>query len=115
MVLDLEAYKPDIHPLGVAFLDGHNSPREQLSVTGRSTVPIDPDYERLANAIQHDALRLGRRVLTANHNAVDIARIQAGIDVRTTVSDSLYLTWSQSLNNYRLCFETSPTVWTKAC
>ena len=61
-------------------------PQEQLSITGRSTVPFDPDYDRLAHAIQREGLRNGRRVnQNGNHNAVDIARIQAGIDVRTTV------------------------------
>ncbi|EXJ80283.1 hypothetical protein A1O1_08425 [Capronia coronata CBS 617.96] len=85
-VLDFEPYKPDIRAV-VSAHGSPRSPREQLSITGRSTVPIDPDYDRLATAIQREALRTGRRLSPSiNHNAVDIARIQAGIDVRTTAS-----------------------------
>lgn len=61
---------------------------EQLSITGRTRVPVDDDYARVANALQRgDPPRGGRRVnQNMNHNAVDIGRIQAGVDVRTTVS-----------------------------
>ncbi|EXJ86496.1 hypothetical protein A1O3_03447 [Capronia epimyces CBS 606.96] len=85
MVLDVEPYKPDVRDVATTIGEAP-SPREQLSITGRSTVPVDPDYDRLAVVIQRDALRTGRRLnQNANHNAVDIARIQAGIDVRTTI------------------------------
>ncbi len=97
--MSVDAYTPDIpfvevHCAAVQLATAQalearrrQLPHEQLSVTGRSTVPVDPDYERLANAIQRDGLRNERRLnQNGNHNAVDIARIQAGIDVRTTVS-----------------------------
>ncbi|KAL2393295.1 Meiosis protein mei2 [Exophiala dermatitidis] len=84
-VMDAEAFKPDVRPV-MSPRSGSVSPREQLSITGRSTVPVDPDYDRLAGVIQREALRSGRRInQSANHNAIDIARIQAGIDVRTTI------------------------------
>ncbi|KIW57228.1 hypothetical protein, variant 4 [Exophiala xenobiotica] len=80
-VLHAEAYSPDI----VFHADDVEAPFEQLSITGRSTVPVDEDYDRLAYAITRDVLRNGRRLNNANHNAVDIARIQSGMDVRTTI------------------------------
>ncbi|KAK5289501.1 hypothetical protein LTR99_001470 [Exophiala xenobiotica] len=80
-VLHAEAYSPDI----VFRADDLEAPFEQLSITGRSTVPVDEDYDRLAYAITRDVLRNGRRLNNANHNAVDIARIQSGMDVRTTI------------------------------
>lgn len=85
-VLDVEPYKPDVRPIVAQLAEA----LEQPSITGRSTVPFDPDYDRLAYAIQRDGLRNGRRLnQNGNHNAVDIGRIQAGIDVRTTVSPLL--------------------------
>ncbi|KIW27136.1 uncharacterized protein PV07_06904 [Cladophialophora immunda] len=81
-VLDVAAFQPDVR-VPTQFDEDHH---EQLSVTGRSRVPFDPDYDRIAYAIQRDGLRNGRRLNQAmNHNAVDIARIQAGLDVRTTI------------------------------
>ncbi|OAG34420.1 hypothetical protein AYO21_11408 [Fonsecaea monophora] len=81
-VLDVASFQPDVRV--VTELDEEH--HEQLSVTGRSRVPFDPDYDRIAYAIQRDGLRNGRRLNQAmNHNAVDIARIQAGLDVRTTI------------------------------
>ncbi|KIW16923.1 hypothetical protein PV08_04113 [Exophiala spinifera] len=81
VVLHAEAYSPDI----VFQSDDVDAPFEQLSITGRSTVPVDEDYDRLAYAITRDVLRNGRRLNNTNHNAVDIARIQSGMDVRTTI------------------------------
>ena len=84
VILSVEAYKPDVR--AVTAHHGE-SMQEQLSITGRSTVPVDPDYDRIAHALQHEGLRNGRRLApNGNHNAVDISRIRAGIDVRTTVS-----------------------------
>ncbi|OAP57072.1 hypothetical protein AYL99_09185 [Fonsecaea erecta] len=81
-VLDVAPFQPDVR-VAAPFDEEHP---EQLSVTGRSRVPFDPEYDRIAHAIQHDGLRHGRRLNQAmNHNAVDIARIQAGLDVRTTI------------------------------
>ncbi|KIW97070.1 uncharacterized protein Z519_02462 [Cladophialophora bantiana CBS 173.52] len=81
-VLDVIALQPDVRVVS-EFDEEHH---EQLSVTGRSRVPFDPDYDRIAFAIQRDGLRNGRRLNQAmNHNAVDISRIQAGLDVRTTI------------------------------
>ncbi|KAK6379847.1 hypothetical protein LTS17_005921 [Exophiala oligosperma] len=80
-VLHAEAYSPDI----IFQSDDPDAPFEQLSITGRSTVPVDEDYDRLAYAITRDVLRNGRRLNNTNHNAVDIARIQSGMDVRTTI------------------------------
>lgn len=89
--ITVTAYTPDVYNL-VAHLSGRD-PKEltftsqTLSLTGRSTVPVDPDYDRIAAAIQRGSLRDGRRVNhNANHNAVDLYRITAGVDVRTTVS-----------------------------
>jgi hypothetical protein len=111
--ISVTAYTPDVYNL-VAHLSGRN-PKElaftsqTLSLTGRSTVPVDPDYDRIAAAIQRGVLRDGRRVNhNANHNAVDLYRITAGVDVRTTVSVQ-YSTHSCSLTYLRLCFATSPT------
>ncbi|KAK4940093.1 hypothetical protein LTR10_019722 [Elasticomyces elasticus] len=84
-VLDVELYTPDIRPVVVDDVD-LEIPFEKLSVTGRSTVPVDSDYDRLAYVIQRDAARNGRRGnQNGNHNAVDISRIQSGADVRTTI------------------------------
>ena len=91
-------------------------PHEQLSITGRSTVPFDPDYDRLAHAIQREGLRNGRRVnQNGNHNAVDIARIQAGIDVRTTVSSLAHSQVFESLTNSRSCSATSQIASIRQC
>ncbi|KAI1617806.1 RNA recognition motif 2-domain-containing protein [Exophiala viscosa] len=85
-VLDVELYTPDIRPVVLDDLDDLEIPFQKLSVTGRSTVPVDSDYDRLAYVIQRDAARNGRRGnQNGNHNAVDIARIQSGADVRTTI------------------------------
>ena len=74
-------YQPDV-PLPV--IDEEDF--EQLSITGRSRVPLDDDYARLTHTIHQEGDHRGRRVnQNMNHNAVDIGRIQAGIDVRTTV------------------------------
>lgn len=89
--MTVTTYTPDVYNL-VAHLSGRN-PRElaytsqTLSITGRSTVPVDPDYDRIAAALQRGALRNDRRVNhNTNHNAVDLNRITAGVDVRTTAS-----------------------------
>lgn len=74
-------YRPDVF---VSFT--LEEELEQLSITGRSRVPVDDNYTRMAHAIQNDDLALGRRPnQNMNHNAVDVARIQSGLDVRTTV------------------------------
>ncbi|KIX98125.1 uncharacterized protein Z520_06205 [Fonsecaea multimorphosa CBS 102226] len=81
-VLDAATFQPDV----LVVSEYNQEQEEQLSVTGRSRVPFDPELDRIAYAIQHDGLRHGRRLNQAmNHNAVDIARIQAGLDVRTTI------------------------------
>ena len=83
-VLDAVPYRPDVR---VPITDEEEL--EQLSITGRTRVPFDDDYNRIAHAIQRDAGPRGTRAnQNMNHNAVDIARIQAGIDVRTTVCNS---------------------------
>ncbi|KIX10374.1 uncharacterized protein Z518_01456 [Rhinocladiella mackenziei CBS 650.93] len=81
-VLGLEPFQPDVRDASQLA----ENPQEYLSITGRSTVPFDPDYDRLAFVIQRDALQQGRRFnQNGNHNAIDIVRIRLGIDVRTTV------------------------------
>ncbi|KAK5061355.1 hypothetical protein LTR84_007897 [Exophiala bonariae] len=93
--IDASTYTPDVLNL-FHLLDGRKpqdfaftTPLTTLSVTGRSTVPVDPDYDRIAAALQRGAQRAnrdGRRVNhNANHNVVDINRITAGVDVRTTI------------------------------
>lgn len=91
----MEAYTPDLYNLATHHIG--RSPEslvrtpqtlrtpQTISITGRSTVPVDDDYDRMAAAIQRGAHRDNRRVVVANHNAVEIQRIMAGIDVRTTV------------------------------
>ncbi|KEF61751.1 uncharacterized protein A1O9_03321 [Exophiala aquamarina CBS 119918] len=88
--ITVTTYTPDVYNL-VAHLNGRN-PRDlvfssqTLSITGRSTVPVDPDYDRIAAALQRGALRTDRRINhNTNHNAVDLNRITAGVDVRTTI------------------------------
>ena len=88
--MSVTTYTPDVYNL-VAHLSGRKPSElaytsQTLSVTGRSTVPVDPDYDRIAAALQRGALRNDRRVNhNTNHNAVDLNRITAGVDVRTTV------------------------------
>lgn len=113
-MLDVELYTPDIRPVVLDDVD-LEIPFEKLSVTGRSTVPVDADYDRLAYVIQRDALRNGRRGnQNGNHNAVDIARIQTGADVRTTVS---YLRCLPCLllTSCRSCCAISQTALIKPC
>ncbi|ETI23324.1 hypothetical protein G647_05124 [Cladophialophora carrionii CBS 160.54] len=84
-VLDARPYQPDVR---VPIEDEEEIEAfQQLSITGRSRVPVDDDdYARLAHTIHRDGLHRGRRVAqNMNHNAVDVARIQAGLDVRTTI------------------------------
>ena len=62
-------------------------PQEQLSITGRSTVPVNDAATMMAmvnlgnptygpmNAMNH----------RNNHNTVSVSRIREGLDVRTTV------------------------------
>ena len=85
-MLDVAPYQPDVRlPL---MLDEEDE-AEQLSITGRSRLPVDDEYARTIYDIQRAGLHHGRRLnQNMNHNAVDIARIQAGLDVRTTVGFS---------------------------
>lgn len=121
--IDATTYTPDVFNL-FHLLEGRKpqdfeftTPSTTLSVTGRSTVPVDPDYDRLAAAIQRGAQRAnrdGRRVNhNANHNVVDINRITAGVDVRTTVSEFCSSFSSFLLNFARSCSATSRTAWIK--
>lgn len=115
--IDVTTYTPDVFNL-YHHLSGRE-PQEfafssqTLSITGRSTVPVDPDYDRIAAALQRGAQRAnrdGRRVNhNANHNVVDINRITAGVDVRTTVSECYLLNPSFILTWPRSCSATSPT------
>ena len=68
----------------------------QLSLTGRSTIPIDdpagslayPFTSRPTRHSHHSSSphhRSGRYDVNGSHNQVDIGRIQRGLDVRTTV------------------------------
>ncbi len=64
----------------------------QPSFTGRSQVPIDDPagayrYHHNYLAVPGNGVRSrnGRYDAGANHNVVDIVRIQQGLDVRTTV------------------------------
>ena len=80
--LDARLHQPDVR-----FPLGNEDDLVQISVTGRSRVPLDGEYARLAQVIQNDDLHHGRRAnQNMNHNAVDVPRIQSGMDVRTTVS-----------------------------
>ncbi|KAJ9612200.1 hypothetical protein H2200_003797 [Cladophialophora chaetospira] len=83
-VLDARPYQPDVRAPYV-----EDDEIEQISITGRSRVPFDDEYARLANAIvpiyNDDLHRGGRANQNMNHNAVDVARIQSGADVRTTI------------------------------
>jgi hypothetical protein len=88
VVLEVALYQPDVRLPAARY---EAAVHEQLSATGRSRVPIDDNAARIADAIQRDAARdlpqRGRLFSPGmNHNVVDIARIRAGVDVRTTVS-----------------------------
>jgi len=64
-------------------------PREYLSMTGRSTIPI-AEHNRQINHCDlggsYNHPRTHRADINGNHNQVVIGRVQAGLDVRTTVS-----------------------------
>ncbi|KIW71261.1 hypothetical protein, variant 1 [Phialophora macrospora] len=85
-VLDARSFQPDVR-VPIPYDDEDLEALQQLSITGRSRVPVDDeDYARLAHNIHREGLHRGRRVAqNMNHNAVDVARIQAGLDVRTTI------------------------------
>lgn len=81
--LGLETWAGDVR---VPIIDEEDF--EQLAITGRSRVPVDDDYARLTHAIRRDGSQRGRRVNpNMNYDAVDIARTQAGVDVRPTVGN----------------------------
>lgn len=91
---------------------GPATPRKD--VLGR---PIQPFYR--SEGRRTTAIRINRTQFSPpgpHHNHVDINRIKAGTDVRTTVCLALLDLPSSALtNNHRSCSETFPTKWTKRC
>lgn len=85
-IIGIEHFTPDLAKPALSS----TRPKEQLSITGRSTVPMDSEYDCLMqNLHMDDGYSFCRPSPHADHNRVDIARIQAGLDVRTTVCLSI--------------------------
>ena len=87
VVVSVDHHKPDVQ--------FHDTTRP--SVTGRSTVPFNDPAAAFGCrggpylSPGNDRSRHGRSDASGNHNQVDIARIQLGLDVRTTVSFSVMM------------------------
>lgn len=85
--MGIEPYAPDVY-----IPEPLRQPQEQLSLTGRSTVPVgDYDRSHIAPILASQSFGNARVVHNGNHNQVVIGRIQAGVDVRTTVCSSASL------------------------
>lgn len=112
----MEPYTPDLYVLPPVLAPDpvSETPREQPSATGRSTVPADePGYNTLVDHILHTNVLIGNnpnQPRASTFTRIDIGRIRAGLDVRTTVScNAIQIFGKVSLIISRSCFATFQT------
>lgn len=87
MTINVAEYQPDVvtNPNRALIRRGP----EQLSITGRSVVPCNNEYNNICMALTvkdpNTSLQVRRGNPNGAHNQVSVSRIQAGVDVRTTI------------------------------
>lgn len=94
----------------------HQSPSAASPKTNMFGRPVPP-FQR-SEGRRNAAMRINRAQFSPpspHHNHVDINRIKAGTDVRTTVCHNCPPLPPALANNFRSCSEISPTRWTKRC